>query len=354
MSSPFEITPEFMYEIWVQRAAVVAGYTLLVYDYFLTLGDEVEYIWNTPWTPVKLVHLTNRYVVLFGYTLICIQATGFVAAITGGCEFYAIFLGVYIVISLETSHVLVVLRAWAIWGGDRRVLRSVVAAYVASLASIVAAVSKGEDFSNFEPTVTSVCYRPVPDRAWLFYFASLVVDSLMFCLTMSGLWSYRRTLNNGSLKLIQALMRGATAFYVVNVCFDILGIVSWTRYQSSPTASAIPAIMTPVLAISSQRVVHDFRQLAPRSWCPQELSLVINQQLGEFQSWPKYADEAAPGSMVLEGNSELASETSSSIDEFDIEIDDNGQVRWLVRSPGRLHDTAINQLASTITTSGVA
>lgn len=112
--------------------------------------------------------------------------------------------------------------------------------------------------------------------------------------------------------------------------------------------------MTPVLAISSQRVVHDFRQLAPRSWCPQELSLVINQQLGEFQSWPKYADEAAPGSMVLEGNSELASETSSSIDEFDIEIDDNGQVRWLVRSPGRLHDTAINQLASTITTSGVA
>ncbi|KIO03529.1 hypothetical protein M404DRAFT_145802, partial [Pisolithus tinctorius Marx 270] len=65
------------------RAATAAGYTLLVYDYFLTLSDEVECMWYAPWTPVKFVYLANRYIVLLGQTVICIQATGIVAAVAG-------------------------------------------------------------------------------------------------------------------------------------------------------------------------------------------------------------------------------------------------------------------------------
>ncbi|KAI6126102.1 hypothetical protein EDD16DRAFT_354535 [Pisolithus croceorrhizus] len=255
MSRAFEITPAFIYDVWLQKAAVVAGYTLLVHDYFLTLSDEVEYIWSAPWTPVKSIYLANRYIALLGQTVICMQTTGFVAAVTGGCEFYAIFFGAYILVSLETAHVF--LRAWAIWGGNRRILWFVVIAYVTSLVSIVAAVTKGQDFSNFEPTVASGCDRPVPDRAWLFYLVSLVVDSLLFCITMSGLRSYSKSFN-GSLELIHVLMRGAIAFYVVNVCYGVLGIVCWTRYQNSPSSFTVTGLFIPVLAICSQRVVEGF------------------------------------------------------------------------------------------------
>ncbi|KAI6044381.1 hypothetical protein EDC04DRAFT_362551 [Pisolithus marmoratus] len=315
----FEITPAFIYDVWLQRAAVVAGYTLLVYDYLLTLSDEVEYIWKAPWTPVKSVYLANRYIVLLGQTFVCIQATGFVAAATG---VYAIFLAIYILVSLETAHVLVVIRAWAIWGGNRHILQSVVLGYVVCLVSLVLAVGKGEDFSNFEPTVKSVCYEPAPDRAWLFYFGSLVVDSLLFCMTMVGLWSYRKSFKYGSLELIKALMQGVTSFYIITVCYDILGIVSLTRYANSPRSFAITTIITPVLAIYSQRVAHDLRRMAPMSWSAPELSQVVNRQLAGFPCCTNGADEGA--SMVLATSSGVEREPSLNIDETSMAADDNG------------------------------
>lgn len=181
-----------------------------------------------------------------------------------------------------------------------------VAVYVLSLVSIVATVSKGEDFSNFEPTVTSVCQRPVPDRAWLFYFASLIVDSLIYCMTMSRLWSYRKTFKNGSLGLIQALIRCATAFYVVNVCYDVSGIVSWTRYKNSPISFVAPAIMIPILAICSQRVVHDLRQMSQTSCSTQDLSQVVSQQVKAFAFHSEGADGRA--SVILAGSSDQEDE----------------------------------------------
>lgn len=312
-SRAFEITPALIYDVWLQRAAVVAGYALLVHDYFLTLSVEVEYIWGAPWTPVKSIYLANRYFALLGQTVICMQTTGFVVTVTGGCEFYAIFLGVYMFVSFETAHVLVFLRAWVIGGGNRRILWSLVAVYITSLVSLAVAVTKGEDFSNFKPTVRSGCYRPVPDHAWLFFLASLVVDSLLFCMTMSGLRSYRKSFRNDSLQLIQVLMRGATAFYVVNACYCVLGIVSWTRYQNSPSSFTVPGFFIPVLAICSQRVVHDLRQVAPLPCSTRDLSQVIDRQVKRFALWSRSPD--------------LEREASSNIEQSDNITDDRSELR---------------------------
>ena len=35
---------------------------LQVYDYFLTLPDEVSLIWAAPWTPMKVLFLLTRYI----------------------------------------------------------------------------------------------------------------------------------------------------------------------------------------------------------------------------------------------------------------------------------------------------
>lgn len=48
-----EIAANFFVDLWMRRTFVAAGYSLLLYDYFLTLAEEAKYIWNAPWTPVK-------------------------------------------------------------------------------------------------------------------------------------------------------------------------------------------------------------------------------------------------------------------------------------------------------------
>lgn len=39
---------------------------MLVYDYMLTFGDEIEYIWRRPITNVKVIYLILRYGVALG------------------------------------------------------------------------------------------------------------------------------------------------------------------------------------------------------------------------------------------------------------------------------------------------
>lgn len=36
------LSPEFMQDLWVRKILSTIGHTLLVYDYFLTLKDEVS------------------------------------------------------------------------------------------------------------------------------------------------------------------------------------------------------------------------------------------------------------------------------------------------------------------------
>lgn len=40
---------------------VAVGFSVLIYDLLLTLGDEVRYIWRRPITNIKVLYLILRY-----------------------------------------------------------------------------------------------------------------------------------------------------------------------------------------------------------------------------------------------------------------------------------------------------
>lgn len=54
----------------------VTGYVLLLYDYFLTLPEEVKLIWPTPWSLVKALFLivSSRYLQLYVGSLIFVYS----------------------------------------------------------------------------------------------------------------------------------------------------------------------------------------------------------------------------------------------------------------------------------------
>ncbi|KAG2072387.1 hypothetical protein BDR04DRAFT_984472, partial [Suillus decipiens] len=104
------------------------GYTVLIYDYLLTLNDEILYIWNAPWTIVKVLFLINRYGNLAGQTLVQLEEAGILAHsqftfidlwMVQFCQRFTIVTSFIMVISSESIHILVLTRAWAIWGAQR-------------------------------------------------------------------------------------------------------------------------------------------------------------------------------------------------------------------------------------------
>ncbi|KAF5376270.1 hypothetical protein D9615_008555 [Tricholomella constricta] len=67
------------YHNTIVQYASVSALTLYVYDYALTLKDEVEYIWKARLTPIKVLFLINRYfaAALAAVTMACIFWTQF-------------------------------------------------------------------------------------------------------------------------------------------------------------------------------------------------------------------------------------------------------------------------------------
>ncbi|KIM59726.1 hypothetical protein SCLCIDRAFT_1217507 [Scleroderma citrinum Foug A] len=275
----------YAHDEWVARSSVVVGYTLLWYDYFLTIADEVEYIWNSPWTTIKVAYLLNRYGILFGQTIVGINATGLLAwAWEHICEVYLVFIGIYQLLALESAHSLVLLRTWVIWGGHGHVLKSIVVGYVAVFVSVLAGVSSHQKEALDIELVGGICRRPVPDYVWFIYFASLVLNTLVYCMAMYSLQAYRGPSHNSWPLLIRVLVRDLSVFYFVSVFHDVMYIITWTVCRDSSKAFMPIGIALPVLAICGQRVVIDLRRVKPTVYSTTGVSEEVDRQLSAL-SW---------------------------------------------------------------------
>ena len=55
----------------------VASSVLFVYDYFITLGMEIDLIWFSPWTPTKAIYLIQRYLPFIDTVWLCLHRKSF-------------------------------------------------------------------------------------------------------------------------------------------------------------------------------------------------------------------------------------------------------------------------------------
>lgn len=51
----------------------VLGVTIFVYDYFLTLGMEVEFVWSSKWGFMKVLYLLQRYLPFLDSVCLCLM-----------------------------------------------------------------------------------------------------------------------------------------------------------------------------------------------------------------------------------------------------------------------------------------
>ncbi|KAH7915042.1 hypothetical protein BJ138DRAFT_1109990 [Hygrophoropsis aurantiaca] len=115
------ISPALFAEyLWIRKCFVASSRGFLFYDYFLTLDDEIQYIWNTSWGVVKIVFLLNRYGNILGNALIGLEEFKIVGhGLPTFCSSFRLFTTIFTVTAIESIHILVLMRAWAIWGCRR-------------------------------------------------------------------------------------------------------------------------------------------------------------------------------------------------------------------------------------------
>ncbi|KAG2143807.1 uncharacterized protein EDB93DRAFT_1154904 [Suillus bovinus] len=283
---------EFLYDIWVRKALSAAGHTVLVYDYFLSLNDEIQYIWSAPWTIVKVMFLINRYGNLVGQTVIRLEEAGVLAVLAHNsqlfCQRFAIVTNYFMVLSSESIHILVLMRAWAIWGTRKRLTNILVGSYVIYVLILLGITMLGgihDSHENFRYlNLVEICVSDMPKYMWLGYFGSVILDAVTFVLTVRSLWRYSREFQFlYPSNLLRVLLRDATIFFVISMFNNSIIVASWTVYANSPYTFLPKGFSGPLLSVVGQRVVLNLKSLPTRTYATHELSREVDRQLEVFE-----------------------------------------------------------------------
>ncbi|KAG1874460.1 hypothetical protein F4604DRAFT_745347 [Suillus subluteus] len=281
------LSPQFMESLWVRKSFSAAGHTLLVYDYLLTLRDESVYIWDAPWTIVKVLFLLNRYGNLIGQTVVRLEEAGLLAHDSQKfCQCFAIFTSCFMFLSVESIHILVLVRAWAIWGTQKRVTNILAWSYVIYVVTLLASTSYSLYAGNIQYLfldVIHVCVTTMPKYVWLVYFGSFILDAVLFVLTMRSLRIHSREFQQlYPSTLLHVLFRDAIIFFVASMFCNALTIASWTAFWNNPKYFLAKGFATPLLSVVGQRLVLNLRGLKTRTYATRDLSREVDRQLQAF------------------------------------------------------------------------
>ncbi|EGO22491.1 hypothetical protein SERLADRAFT_416941 [Serpula lacrymans var. lacrymans S7.9] len=255
----------------VNRTIGVAGGTLLLWDFLLTFGDEVEYIWSTRWSFAKVTFLTNRYGNLLFQVLVNGQELGIISGspATQFCFHFTYFISIFMNFSAESIHILVLVRAWAIWGCKPRMATILITIYIIYLLLAIGFTTFGasqQDYAGFFATdIIRTCIGQLPPYLWLLWVARC--NGIYFDNAMP-----------------EGLFADAIIFFVVSTLNNVLTIMIWNIYSGDPKYFISVTFFLPILSMSGQRLVLNLRRINMRSRAlsTDELGREVDRQLLEF------------------------------------------------------------------------
>ncbi|KIM76345.1 hypothetical protein PILCRDRAFT_826328 [Piloderma croceum F 1598] len=257
--------------IWLTRAVGFSGYTLLVWDFLLTFDDEVTYIWPRPWSIVQMIFLTNRYVNLVTLGIVNAQRAGLYRSTSPSfCFNFNLFSTVIMFSSFASIHVLVLLRAWALWEGRRKIAKALIALFVVYVATCVSLFTYGIVLGGYYayviPDIVGTCISIIPSWAWTIWLPSILLE----CIS----------------PLVRTLYRDGIAYFSASLFSGLCNIVTWVLYQEDPRNMLATMICLCLVNIAGQRLVLGLRIINATSeeFTTRRMDLMIDQQIAAFGS----------------------------------------------------------------------
>ncbi|KAF5318711.1 hypothetical protein D9619_010637 [Psilocybe cf. subviscida] len=189
--------------------------TLLVYDYLITIGDEIEYLWKRPKTRSSLWFFVTRYMGLVGNVIITILI--FMDPPVASCDGVGLFKEVLLLITQGVIGIILALRVYALYGCSPRIL-----AFIMGSAIVLVAIASWLLLVQpviFDGRSTTGCGTGPSFKSSMriagAWEALLVYDCIIFGLTIFKTWSARPdyAMTGISIPLITLLLRDGAIYF---------------------------------------------------------------------------------------------------------------------------------------------
>ncbi|KAI0737710.1 hypothetical protein C8Q80DRAFT_299398 [Daedaleopsis nitida] len=267
-SGQSQLDERYFRDLFIARAFVISGYTILVYEIFAILPEEVHFIWPTRWSTIKIIYFIVRYGNLIFLTFGMLQNMGKWWSDTHlFCYQSTMAISLIQLASFGLLHVLLLLRAWATWGRHIRVLIILVVLFIVyavatcSMGGFAIAAAGPDDytFSN----VTKTCLTPVSPTAWIVWLPSLLLECAVFVLTMYSLRQYHFDYSvERHNPIVRVIARDGMIYFAVAVFNSLFNIFVWVFLGVGPLNMLATTWTLCVMLCANIRLVLDLRQVS--------------------------------------------------------------------------------------------
>ncbi|TDL21268.1 hypothetical protein BD410DRAFT_310550 [Rickenella mellea] len=191
-------------QLRIIKCTTIAAFSLVVWDYFVLLPDEIALVWPARWTLSKCLFVVNRYLafvdpVMFIYVLIFAEDAEV-------CTTTFRVLGYIATVAITVTHWILILRTYAVWGGKRdKPFYGLLSIYLCTLAIDYWACHRylaGVHSSGVPAKGMTGCTLFFKNRlAWVSFALIIVVEStLMILLAYKAVQHFR--IGGGSLMTV--------------------------------------------------------------------------------------------------------------------------------------------------------
>ncbi|KAK7046507.1 hypothetical protein R3P38DRAFT_2874099 [Favolaschia claudopus] len=163
----------------------LVGLTVLYFDHLLTLGMEIELLWRRRTSFSAYWFFVNRYFGLF--STVAVSALPFVNGSEKACRHYSLFREIVLVVTQTIAGIIMIIRVYALYGKDRRVL---CAALVAGSCVIGVSVFSFVGQHAVHIKVTGGCHYHLPKSTYVHDWLAgsweglFAFDTFIFLLTL--------------------------------------------------------------------------------------------------------------------------------------------------------------------------
>ncbi|KAJ7631729.1 hypothetical protein DFH06DRAFT_1438969 [Mycena polygramma] len=291
MASPRALTADDIASIQgaeIARTILIALFSLSVYEWAITLDEEMRYFWTGSWGMSRILFLVNRYLspaisilALFCKCILTKPKLSFVRSVRSlgfetvfepscfsSCKRGIQTLFVISIVALGVVQAMLVVRVWYLFGQSRLTRMAMISAFmITNIISLYFAVVSAIEL-QVTPNLVNLhihgCRASRPMRFWRLWLPSLVLHTLLYCLT-----AYRALKNRRMFKeapILKRLVRDGGFFYFVvfiSILFTAIG--SFLSQYPSINIPAIYANFTvATTSIAASRVMLSIHSLAAK------------------------------------------------------------------------------------------
>ncbi|TRM69171.1 hypothetical protein BD626DRAFT_473182 [Schizophyllum amplum] len=244
---------------WSSLSALV----FLVYDILLTTADEIEFMWPSQWTWMKLVYYMMRYIpvgVQVSALFIGTEITPQFHYTHRDCINWQIWLSCAALFIVIFADLVLVLRVYALYVENHWIRWSVGAVYAVEIIMMAIGVFMGIPYIE----VDEICLTTNMPWTYLFFFGSAIVFQLfLFGLT---LYKFIMALKEGwgTTPLPMLLARDGTwAFFLLTLVIFAYGSLHFV--SNGAYAALIYCWLISLYSFCSYRILLNLRKVAHHS-----------------------------------------------------------------------------------------